>query len=80
MERFWPALPGSFHDGAGQRSCSPLRRRTGKATYRSLGIRACLAGHRVAFGTAAEWIDRLGTAHDAGKLQDEVRRLGGCRW
>jgi len=42
----------------------------------ALGIRACLAGHRVAFATAAQWVDRLGAAHDAGKLQDELRRLG----
>jgi len=42
----------------------------------ALGIRACLVGHRVAFATAAEWVDRLQTAHDAGKLQDELRRLG----
>jgi len=42
----------------------------------ALGIRACLAGHRVAFATAAEWVDRLGAAHDAGKLQDELKRLG----
>jgi len=41
----------------------------------ALGIRACLAGHRVAFATAAEWVDRLGAAHDAGRLQDELRRL-----
>src|SRR5580658_3686945 len=42
----------------------------------ALGVRACLAGHRVAFATAAEWVDRLGAAHDAGKLQEELRRLG----
>ena len=42
----------------------------------ALGIRACLAGHRVAFATAAEWVDRLGAAHDAGRLQVELRRLG----
>src|SRR5918996_4279107 len=41
----------------------------------ALGIRACLAGHRVAFATAAEWVDRLGAAHAAGRLQDELRRL-----
>jgi DNA replication protein DnaC len=29
----------------------------------ALGIRACLVGHRVAFATAAEWVDRLQTAH-----------------
>ena len=42
----------------------------------ALGIRACLAGHRVAFATAAEWVARLGAAHQAGRLQDELRRLG----
>src|ERR1700736_6784395 len=31
-----------------------------------LGIRACQAGHRVAFATAAEWVARLGEAHAAG--------------
>lgn len=42
----------------------------------ALGIRACLAGHRAAFATAAQWVDRLGAAHQAGRLQDELRRLG----
>jgi DNA replication protein DnaC len=42
----------------------------------ALGIRACLAGHRVAFATAAEWVDRLSAAHDAGRLHEELRRLG----
>jgi DNA replication protein DnaC len=37
-----------------------------------LGIRACQAGHRVAFATAAEWVARLATAHHAGRLQDEI--------
>ena len=41
----------------------------------ALGIRACLAGHRVAFATAAQWVDRLAAAHDAGRLQDELRKL-----
>src|SRR2546430_13711236 len=36
-----------------------------------LGIRACQAGHRVAFATAAEWVARLAVAHHAGRLQDE---------
>jgi hypothetical protein len=31
-----------------------------------LGIRACQAGHRVAFATAAEWVARLADAHTAG--------------
>jgi DNA replication protein DnaC len=40
-----------------------------------LGIRACQAGHRVLFATAAEWVDRLGEAHSTGRLHDELRRL-----
>ena len=34
------------------------------------------AGHRVAFATAAEWVARLATAHHAGRLQDEIIKLG----
>jgi DNA replication protein DnaC len=41
-----------------------------------LGIRACQAGHRVAFATAAQWVARLTDAHQAGRLQDELARLG----
>ncbi len=41
----------------------------------SLGIRACQAGQRVAFATAAEWVDRLATAHRHGQLHDERQRL-----
>ena len=41
-----------------------------------LGIRACQAGHRVAFATAAEWVDRLAAAHQTGRLQAELVRLG----
>src|SRR3954464_6526917 len=41
-----------------------------------LGIRACQAGHRVAFATAAQWVARLADAHHAGKLQAELIRLG----
>lgn len=40
-----------------------------------LGIRACQAGHRVAFATAAQWVTRLAEAHQAGKLSDELTRL-----
>jgi DNA replication protein DnaC len=42
----------------------------------ALGIRACQAGHRVAFATAAEWVARLADAHAAGRLHEELRRLG----
>jgi DNA replication protein DnaC len=41
-----------------------------------LGIRACQAGHRVLFATAAEWVARLADAHTAGRLHDELIRLG----
>lgn len=40
-----------------------------------LGIRACQAGHRVAFATAAQWVARLADAHTAGRLQDELVKL-----
>jgi DNA replication protein DnaC len=41
-----------------------------------LGIRACQAGHRVAFATAAQWVARLAYAHHAGRLEDELIKLG----
>jgi DNA replication protein DnaC len=41
-----------------------------------IAIRACQAGHRVAFATAAEWVARLADAHNAGRLQAELIRLG----
>ncbi|MBM4436023.1 MAG: IS21-like element helper ATPase IstB, partial [Actinobacteria bacterium] len=42
----------------------------------ALGIRACQAGQRVAFATAMAWMTRLADAHQAGRLQEELRRLG----
>ncbi|MFD0440937.1 IS21-like element helper ATPase IstB [Streptomyces chartreusis] len=50
---------------------------TGK-THLAIGlaVRACQAGHRVAFATAAEWVDRLAATHAAGRLADELTRLG----
>ena len=41
-----------------------------------LGIRACQAGHRVLFATAAEWVARLADARHAGRLQAELTKLG----
>jgi hypothetical protein len=41
----------------------------------ALCIRACLAGHRVAFASATEWVARLADAHRAGRLEGELRRL-----
>jgi DNA replication protein DnaC len=50
---------------------------TGK-THLAIGlaIRACQAGHRVAFATAADWVARLAEAHHTGRLQAELLRLG----
>jgi hypothetical protein len=50
---------------------------TGK-THLAIGlaIRACQAGHRVLFATAADWVSMLAEAHHAGKLQAELVRLG----
>jgi DNA replication protein DnaC len=50
---------------------------TGK-THLAIGlaIRACQAGHRVLFATAADWVNLLAQAHHAGKLQAELVRLG----
>ncbi len=42
----------------------------------ALGIRACLAGQRVAFATATEWVARLGEAKRQGNLEAELLRLG----
>jgi DNA replication protein DnaC len=41
-----------------------------------LGMRACQAGHRVLFATAAQWVARLAEAHAQGRLQPELVRLG----
>jgi DNA replication protein DnaC len=41
-----------------------------------LGVRACQAGHRVLFATAAGWVARLADANAQGRLQDELVRLG----
>ena len=41
-----------------------------------LSVRACRAGHRVAFATAVEWVARLAEAHADGHLHAELIRLG----
>ena len=41
----------------------------------AISIRACLAGQRVAFSTATEWVARLGDAKRQGTLDTELRRL-----
>jgi len=42
----------------------------------AIGIRACLAGHRVRFATATEWVARLSDAKRDGRLEDELAALG----
>jgi DNA replication protein DnaC len=41
----------------------------------ALGIRACLAGQRVLFATASQWVARLGEAKRQGGLEAELKRL-----
>jgi len=50
---------------------------TGK-THLSIafGVQAARRGYRVAFATAHEWVGRLGAAKRAGKLDEELERLG----
>lgn len=50
---------------------------TGKAHLSiALGVQACRRGHRVTFATAHEWVNRLSGAQRAGRLDDELERLG----
>src|SRR5271156_1542550 len=41
----------------------------------ALGMRACLAGQRVIFKTATEWVALLADAQRQGRLDDELKRL-----
>jgi DNA replication protein DnaC len=41
----------------------------------AISIRACLAGQRVQFATATQWVARLGEAKRQGVLEAELRRL-----
>jgi IstB-like ATP binding protein len=41
----------------------------------ALSIRACLAGQRVQFATATQWVARLSDAKRQGNLEAELRRL-----
>jgi DNA replication protein DnaC len=42
----------------------------------ALSVQAARRGHRVAFATAHQWVNRLGTAKRAGRLDEELERLG----
>jgi DNA replication protein DnaC len=42
----------------------------------ALAVQAARRGHRVAFATAHQWVNRLGAAKRAGRLGDELERLG----
>src|SRR5580692_10703479 len=41
----------------------------------ALGVRACLAGQRVQFATATQWVARLAEAKRQGQLETELKRL-----
>jgi DNA replication protein DnaC len=41
----------------------------------ALGVRACLAGQRVQFATATQWVARLAEAKRQGGLEAEIKRL-----
>src|SRR5579875_1374912 len=41
----------------------------------ALGVRACLAGQRVQFATATQWVARLAEAKRHGGLEAEIKRL-----
>jgi DNA replication protein DnaC len=41
----------------------------------AIGIRACLAGQRVAFATATQWVAQLAEAQGEGRLEAELRHL-----
>jgi DNA replication protein DnaC len=42
----------------------------------ALGVAAARRGHRVAFATAHQWVNRLGSAKRAGHLDEELEHLG----
>src|SRR5438309_10487736 len=41
----------------------------------TLGIRACLAGHRVIFKTATDWVALLAEQQRQDRLEDELKRI-----
>lgn len=41
----------------------------------ALGMRAAHAGHKVAFASATHWVMRLARSHNAGTLEQDLRRL-----
>lgn len=41
----------------------------------ALGVKACQQGYPTLFDTAAGWVQRLESAHQSGRLSDELRRL-----
>ena len=52
---------------------SPGTGKTHLAT--ALASKACHAGHRVQFATAADWVTRLANDHHLGHFPDELKRL-----
>jgi hypothetical protein len=70
-----PAAPAPATDQQHEQF-DPYSPGTGKTHLAiAIGIRACLAGQRVAFATATEWVARLADAKRRNALDTELRRL-----
>ena len=76
-ERRSPTSPSSTSSPRPRTSSSSDRRAPARPTSRSRSAsQAARRGHRVAFATAHQWVNRLGAAKRAGRLDDELERLG----
>lgn len=42
----------------------------------ALALKACEAGHRVAFATAQQWVQRLEEAQERNSLEEELKKIG----
>ena len=61
-----------LHAPRERRPARPARHRQDPPGDRALAIRACLAGQRVAFATATEWVARLAEAKRQGSLDERA--------
>ncbi len=72
-----PTSPSSTSSPRRRTSSSSDRRAPGKTHLSiALAVQAARRGHRVAFATAHQWVNRLGAAKRAGRLDEELERLG----
>ena len=67
---------GHVQRPAGQAARFGVEIGTGKTHISiALGVRACLAGQRVQFATATQWVARLADAKRTGGLEAEIKQL-----